>query len=356
MLPSSFPSVATLPRGGTEALVDACVDPNVNLGAGEEPVGAEEAVSELLPNENSGAVAFAVVSGLLLPKEKGGASCLLSLSFVVELDKLKLPPFSPSVLFRFCFAGGASAGEVGLAPKLNLGAGAEVDPEEVEEAKLPNNCVPLFALGDGCSPLLDSEDKAVTLLDDPNEKGLDAGAGEFFVLESPNLKPPDTPALLDEDAAPKLKPLVEALAELLGVADDGFDVEVALNLNPPDASVAVVAEGGFAAAPNLKPPLSDVPLVVEDTPNWNPPAVDDAGAATVVAGAGAPNENPPEDIFPPDELPPNEKPELPIDPPKLEGFADVVAVADSLPFVSTLSPDFDNGAKQLSHFVRDSSL
>lgn len=108
MLPSSFPSEGILPSGGAALLVDPDDDPNEKGAADEEALGAAGAAPELLlPNENPEVDALAVagsVAGLVLPNEKVGASCLLSPSLVVELEKLNPPELPVSVFLGFSFA------------------------------------------------------------------------------------------------------------------------------------------------------------------------------------------------------------------------------------------------------------
>lgn len=149
-----FPSVAAVPSEGIAALLvpadELAFVPNENVGVVAESEGALEVVVELLPKENPGVVAWTVVEAAaeLLPKEKAGALCLASLSFVVELGKLK--PLFVSVSPLFCFWPGSvmetfadSCFEVEFlslfVPKLNLGAWVELDPGVDEAAKLPNN-------------------------------------------------------------------------------------------------------------------------------------------------------------------------------------------------------------------------
>mmetsp|Transcript_18960 Transcript_18960/g.41206 ORF Transcript_18960/g.41206 Transcript_18960/m.41206 type:complete len:248 (-) Transcript_18960:225-968(-) len=126
-LASSLPSVATLPSGRTGALV---LEPNENpVAAGV--VGATEAGTEVLPNENPEVVAGTVVEDTaeLFPKEKPGALCWLSEPCVAEV--------SPS-FFRFWI--GSLTGIFGdscsgirviflLAPNENFGAVVEIAPE-----------------------------------------------------------------------------------------------------------------------------------------------------------------------------------------------------------------------------------
>lgn len=390
MLPSSFPSEGILPRGGTVVPVDPDDVPKENLAADEEALGAEEPASEPLPNENPEVDALVVAgsaAGLLLPNEKVGASFLLSLSLVVEPEKLKPPELPVSVLFRFSFAAEPSVVlDVELAPKLNDGAGAELDPD-VEDAKLPNNCVPLFAVAvdgggvDFSAVFLDSEEEeAVTFVAAPNEKGFDAvpeaaGAGEglgaaaggaevLASLVAPKENPPEVDEVLDEEAAPNLKPPVEPV-DVSPVADVSFagadfDVSVAPNLKPVEEDVLVVVVAAEEAAPNLNPSLLVAPLVaaVEGAPNEKPPVVDDEEAVAVLVDAGAPNEKPLDDIFPSEdeELPPNEKPPLVIDPADaggLDGSFDAVEDVASFP---ALSFEGFISASQLTQFVAVSEL
>jgi len=206
--------VGILPSEGAAVLLGPA--PNENLGAALESAGAAAVVSELLPNENPGVGALAVVAvGADEPKEKDGTSCLLSLFFSDELPKLKPPPLSPPIFFRF-WAGSvvetSAAPRFGtefvsvLAPNLNLGAGVELDDED-EAAKLPNNPLADGAEAVGASPVLDEEEEAGAALEEPklNFGFEDAGAESvvFDVLgfsELPNLKPPDGAELLEADA------------------------------------------------------------------------------------------------------------------------------------------------------------
>lgn len=383
MLPSSFPSEGILPRGGTVVLVDPDDVPKENLAADEEALGAEEPASEPLPNENPEVDAFAVVgsaAGLLLPNEKVGASFLLSLSLVVEPEKLKPPELLVSVLLRFSFAGEPSLVlDVELAPKLNEGAGAELNPD-VEEAKLPNNCAPLFAVAvdgggvDFSAVFLDSEEEvAATFAAAPNEKGFDAvpeaaGAGEglgaaaggaeaLASLVAPKENPPEVEEVLDVEAAPNLKPPEEPVAVSLvadvSFAEGDFDVSVAPKLKPVEEDVLVAVVAAEEAAPNLNPSLLVAPLVaaVEGAPNEKPPVVDDEEAVVVLVGAGVPNENPLDDIFPSEdeELPPNEKPPLVIDPADAGGLDGSFAVVEDVS--PALSFEGFNSPSQLMHFV-----
>ena len=259
-------------------------DPKEKEGAADdEALGAAGAAPELLlPNENPEVDALAVVDSvaglLVLPNEKVGASFLLSPSLVVELEKLKPPELPVSVLLGFSFAGEASVVVAELAPKLNEGAGAELDPDVEEEAKLSNNCAPLLAAAvDGAEvdiseSFLDSEEEAVALLADPNEKGFGAvleaagageglgaaagGAGALASLVAPNENPPEVDEVLAVEAAPNLKPPVDTVAVSLVVdvsfVEEDCDLSVAPNLKPveEDVLVVVVAEEDFDAAPN----------------------------------------------------------------------------------------------------------
>lgn len=193
-----------LPNEGAAVLLDPA--PNENLGAAPASVGAEDVASELLPNENPGVGALAVVvAGADEPNEKAGASCLLSLSFSDELPK-------PPVFFRF-WAGSvvetSAAPRFGtefvsvLAPNLNVGAGVELDDVD-EEAKLPNN--PL-ADGAEAASVLGAEEETGAAPEDPKLSfGLEEGGSEsvgfvvFGFSELPNLNPPDGAELLDADA------------------------------------------------------------------------------------------------------------------------------------------------------------
>lgn len=250
MLPSSFPPVAALPKEGTAELFGTADDPafvpKENLGAEPEADGAVEVVAELLPKEKPGVVALAVDGAVAesLPNEKVGAAGLLTLSFVVELPKLKPFLLSTPAAFRFCAGSAVDDSSVSFlevelvslfVPKLNTGAGAEVEPVEVVAAKLPNK--PLAAF-EGLEAVAASSfwDEAGAAL---KENGfVAAGAGDGLgadvdsavgAAEAPNWNPPDAAALPDEEAgAPNLKPPVEVEVFVVGV-DDDFDGDVLPN-------------------------------------------------------------------------------------------------------------------------------
>jgi len=291
--------------------------PKENLEAAPGSVDAEDLVSELLPNENPGA--FAIVEAC--------PSCLFSVSFFDELPKLKPPPVSVPVFFRF-WAGSPVEASVTVAVSApNLNAVVEFEFDGAGAAKLPNNPVADGAEVVDALPASGAEVEVASEVEDPK-----LNFGIFAFAESP-----DGAELLDADAdtdvaEPNLKPpdVAEGSAEALGV--EVVVVDDAPNLNPPDDDATVV-DGAFAdAALNLKPPVAGDEAAAGvafalSPPNANPPVVDD-GAADLLATALPPNENPPAEIVllllsPPPKL----KPVLPIEP-DAAGFDDAVVVIE----------------------------